>query len=141
MRLGTALFVLYQAKGGVRRRGWDGYPEELITPGCLTLVWTNGGTWVPWHELGTDRTSLTYEDLNADDWELAGPMEFGTALKLARHGLKVRRATWSPGECLEPNDPAFCNERGELAFSGKGIGPLTFQDLNATDWEISDDEI
>ena len=67
MRFGTALKLAYTSVA-VRRPHWDDRPECLVglEP---TLVWGDGGYAIDLNEIGWGYYNLSYEDMDADDWD------------------------------------------------------------------------
>lgn len=156
MKFGTAMKAT-RAGFHVRRADWDGAPDSMhesgIGPG---LVWNDGGFVLEWDDIGFDDNRLSYTDLDADDWELTEPVDFGGALHLMHLGFYMRRQHWTGYTSLGLVTP----EGGEVEFHHSGssgdshgfhpvadglhdledFAGLTREDQFADDWVITSGE-
>ena len=94
MRIGDALRIA-RANIPVRRPHWNGRPECLISPDSMII---NGdGAAIPDLEsvgTGAGDCCLTYDDLNAHDWEICGSATFADLYGLLLMGFPLCRADW-----------------------------------------------
>ena len=113
MKYGTAL-MLSRLGLKLTRPEWGDNPEYIsgIEP---TVIVRDGGIIPSWCRHGLPDSYLSYDDFNANNWEIHGALNFEKACKLIRsHELEMYRQ------------------------KGMGIVRLDRSDLDADDWDIGE---